>query len=110
MSECVVRMEMPKLCSTCPIRIDCEVYRRWLGSRRRTPPKPQDKGCQILAVLPENHGRMVDADAFISTIRPLCEEDKFTACTLETAKRMTVEHINNAPTIVPADTAERRET
>ena len=54
--------------------------------------------------------RLVDADAFRSTIRPLCDEDKFAACTLETVKRLMVEHINNAPTIVPADAAERSET
>ncbi|WP_405291722.1 hypothetical protein [Methanobrevibacter sp.] len=48
------------------------------------------------------HGRLIDADAFISTIRPLCEEDKFAACTFETVKRLMVEHINNTPTIIPA--------
>lgn len=46
-------------------------------------------------------GRLIDADAFIGTIRPLCEEDKFAACTFETVKRLMVEHINNAPTIIP---------
>ena len=49
------------------------------------------------------HGRLIDADASIGTIRPLCEEDKYAACTFETVKRLMLEHINNAPTIIPAE-------
>lgn len=52
------------------------------------------------------HGRLIDADALIGTIRPLCEEDKFAACTFETVKRLMKEHINNAPIIVPAEEGE----
>lgn len=43
--------------------------------------------------------RLIDADAIISSIRPLCEDDKFAACTIETVKRLMEERINNAPTI-----------
>ena len=60
------------------------------------------KQCPLVSV-PEPHGRLIDADAFIGTIRPLCEEDKYTACTFETVKRLMLEHINNAPTIIPAE-------
>ena len=49
------------------------------------------------------HGRLIDADAFIATIRPLCEEDAFAACTFATVKQLMVEHINKAPTIIPAE-------
>lgn len=62
--------------------------------------------CPLFPVPP--HGRLIDADAFIGTIRPLCEEDKFAACTFETVKRLMVEHINNAPTIIPASEEEMK--
>ena len=52
------------------------------------------------------HGRLIDADAFIATIRPLCEEDAFAACTFATVKQLMAEHINKAPTIVEAEEGE----
>lgn len=64
MSECVVRMEMPENCFVCPFRLGCSAYRvySFSTSTRRVLPKPLDEGCSILAVLPENHGRLVDID------------------------------------------------
>lgn len=53
--------------------------------------------------LPAGHGRLIDADAFLATIRPLCTEDTQAACTLETVKQLMVKHISSAPTIVPAE-------
>lgn len=110
MSECVVRMEKPKCCEDCAAEYDCMACgitgTPWYESEEFNPSNGRLPDCPIICQLPEGHGRLVDADAFISTIRPLCEEDKFAACTLETAKRMTVEHINNAPTIVPAERSE----
>lgn len=47
------------------------------------------------------HGRCVDADAFLSTIRPICDEDANVACTFETVKRLMIERISDAPTIIP---------
>jgi hypothetical protein len=112
MSECVVRMEMP---NSCP----CELAGGYdipmpcfaghgIPKRCKEFDECVEKGtkpdwCPIICSLPDGHGRLVDADAFISTIRPLCEKDKFAVCTLETVKRLMVKHINNAPTIVPAE-------
>lgn len=56
--------------------------------------------------IPKPHGRLIDADAFLRTIRPICDEDANAACTFETVKRLMVEHINNAPTIFPAEEGE----
>lgn len=118
MSEVIVRMEMPKGCYECPM-YDFAVYRgkpmlccnaHFALKSIPNNGNPRPSWCPIIGELPEHHGRLIDSDAFISTIRPLCEEDKFSACTFETVKRLMVEHINNAPTIVPADTAERNET
>lgn len=52
------------------------------------------------------HGRCIDADAFLNTIRPICDEDANAACTFDTVKRLMIEHISDAPTIIPADKEE----
>ena len=57
----------------------------------------------VAIFLPEGHGRCIDADAFLATIRPLCTEDAQAACTIETVKQLMVKHISSAPTIVPAE-------
>ena len=68
MSECVVRMEMPKACSwiengekkKCPIS-------EWGGACAITKQFKMPDGCRpswcpIICSLPEGHGRLVDAD------------------------------------------------
>lgn len=67
MSECVVRMEMPKSCWDCPCFDDygdyprCEITNEQRGynfpiHEKRMP------NCPIICQLPEGHGRLVDAD------------------------------------------------
>ena len=57
----------------------------------------------VAVPLPEGHGRLIDADAFLATIRPLCTEDAQAACTLETVKQLMVKRISSAPTVVPKE-------
>ena len=52
------------------------------------------------------HGRLIDADAFLQTIRPITDEDNKAACTIETVKKLFNEHISSAPTIIPAEEGE----
>lgn len=69
MSECVVRMEMPKCCDDCDANYDCcacgisgefwfrnPKYKEFDSSKERLP------NCPIVCQLPEGHGRLVDAD------------------------------------------------
>lgn len=69
MSECVVRMEMPKCCDDCDANYDCcacgisgefwfrnSRYKEFDSSKERLP------NCPIVCQLPEGHGRLVDAD------------------------------------------------
>ena len=56
MSECVVRMEMPKSCYNCDLRYECNAF------YAPGKPKPFMKGCRIICSLPKGHGRLVDAD------------------------------------------------
>ena len=71
MSECVVRMEMPETCFGCDM-FDDEDYGRCLiryynGEEDyidyRVARKARMSWCPIVCALPENHGRLVDADA-----------------------------------------------
>ena len=99
MSECVVRMEMPGSCLECPFfnKVGCKasgmMFPDWLNVAVRP------KGCPIIAVLPEKHGNLVDADTdaskYITVLDCNCSEyGKQTV--------MAVDDLNYLPTIVPA--------
>lgn len=90
-------MSMPKTCDDCQVSADCPNDEHIDGYIM----KERSRFCQVYSV--PKHGRLIDADAYLSTIRPICDEDAYSACTFETAKRLMIEHINDAPTIIPAD-------
>ena len=92
MSECVVRMEMPESCAEC--------RERWLFARcpcytghvlRRS-----DR-CPIICALPENHGRLIDADKI-----DYYEVERFG----EPHYMVWKPHIDGQPTLVPATETE----
>ena len=86
MSECVVRMEMPKHCYHCDLRYECDAF--YAPGKR----KPFDKGCRIVCQLPEGHGRLVDAEILrAKLIEHIAETNGFGNA------------FNETPTIVPAE-------
>ena len=95
MSECVVRMEMPKGCEDCPFRdmllCCCAKGRKYAGS---SPVRPD--WCPILCQLPEGHGWLID-ERNIFIPYDVCDGHEAMGFVEET------------PTIVPAE-AERSET
>lgn len=108
MSECVLRMEFRKNCLDCDLHqivygdsyADTDVYcfkeKRFVGKRfGPTKDLARPSWCPIICQLTEGHGRLGDLDA-------LCEG--------LVSNHPVVIHAKNAPTIVPADTAERSET
>lgn len=101
MSECVIRMDEPNSCWGCPCA-DCErgvLFCTVDDDRRRCTMDFRPEWCPIIAVLPEHHGRLVDADALIEQHKPSI----FTTVTDFTeGQRSVVANIKNAPTIVPA--------
>lgn len=114
MSECVVRMEMPSNCESCPMCGTASggngMYKLWCmcgdipaSSQRR----PED--CPIICSLPEGHGRLVDAELLKEILKPADSishyEPEWTWGELYESNCVA---IDNAPTIVPA--AERSET
>lgn len=102
MSECVVRMEMPESCDACPCLDDYGDYPRCrLSEEQRGYNFPIHEkrmpNCPIIAVLPEGHGRLGDLDELAAG----CDDPYWCRWLSE---------IEDAPTIVPADTEERSET
>ena len=105
MSECVVRMEMPRNCHECPVSHqsfgDTPCWCKLAFEKneavsdglmwREVDPQTRPDWCPIICALPENHGRLVDASTVMGAIR------------LEDLIRK-----SNVPTIVPA--TERSET
>lgn len=64
MSECVVRMEMPRRCAECPIQgyaLNCRIPLPHYKSALRSPSE-RPSWCPIICQLPEGHGRLIDAD------------------------------------------------
>lgn len=94
----VVRMEMPDKCFNCDLRYECNAF------YAPGKPKPFMKGCRIVCQLPEGHGRLVDADALHKIAWPVKDH------TGRIEECVQMRDLCKAPTIVPADTAERSET
>lgn len=67
MSECVVRMEMPKSCEDCAAEYDCMACgitgTPWYESGEFNPSNGRLPDCPIICQLPERHGRLGDLDA-----------------------------------------------
>lgn len=122
MSECVVRMKMPKCCDDCDANYDCcacgisgefwfrnSKYKEFDSSKERLP------NCPIVCQLPEGHGRLVDADAFEKDVSDELvyglkeipsEEGKQIFHVL---MQEVLDNVKKRETIVPAE-AERSET
>lgn len=103
MSVILMGMEMPENCGECRLMVDYWCYAKLANGQ----PGPTFMECRPdwcpLRPLPKNHGRLIDADAFIGTIRPIVEEDDYAGCTFRTVKELMTEHIDEAPTIVEAE-------
>ena len=126
MSECVVRMEMPKGCGYCPIANFgyCSINHKQVGDPLMGYPENRPANCPIICSLPEGHGRLVDADAYSAEMKDrqdaawnwrneaIGEEDEVKLARAEGAFTAFVEAKltwDKQATIVPAE-AERSET
>ena len=98
MSECVVRMEMPKKCQGCPVEIYgcCGITNKnimlWNGSF----PDERPSDCPIICSLPDKHGRLVDKDEMLKKIE---NYHRYMTIGRESNPRCIIE---DSPTIVPA--------
>jgi len=108
MSECVVRMEIDEMPTACgPCKLSCTaICKEWTKVDRKEIGRTKSPNCPILAILPEGHGRLVDADEDVSNYITVwdCKCSEFGKQTV-----MAVDDLKYLPTIVPAE-AERSET
>jgi len=77
MSECVVRMEMPKACWSCGLRFVCKAANEFMTRKDGvgwSVLKVGMPGCLIVCQLPEGHGRLIDWDAFERIGFKLCRK------------------------------------
>ena len=94
MSECVVRMEMPKSCYDCEIR-DNNAYCPICGATLVGYKRSRHEKCPIICQLPKGHGRLVDAEILrAKLIEHIAETNGF------------VTAFNETQTIVPAERSE----
>ncbi len=107
MSECVVRMEMPKGCYSCPFKEAtpewwcCELHDSYTPIRGQLPMN-RTSWCPIICQLPEGHGDLIDRDVLLQTFQNADYETYNDYCeAFDTTEA--------AETIVPAE-AERSET
>ena len=98
MSECVVRMEMPK--NNCEMAVEIKGVGDWCPIAVRVcdyySTKKMPDWCPIICSLPEGHGRLGDLDE----LEAGCDDPYWCRWLSE---------IEDAPTIVPAE-AERSKT
>ena len=99
MSECVVRMEMPKNCCECQLRQEDfdtgEEFCPFTGVECLSIGRQNN--CPILCQLPEGHGRLVDADKL---------KAKKYHSDIAHENAVAVAEIDWAETIVPAERSE----
>ena len=118
MSECVVRMEMPKSCRECPFMTGCSYCEGYSDSCVLAPdgvecgwdffheegPTKRPDWCPIICQLPEGHGRLVDAELVKEILKPVDSishhEPEWTWGELHESNCVA---IDNAPTIIPAE-------
>lgn len=105
MSILIKDMEMPTTCFYCPLsvlsgeRLFCEVTKDEVVRAKR----PSD--CPLVPVPP--HGRLIDADTMITSIKrqtgfcKIMGDDLATIA--EVLEKGFLQEIENAPTIIPAD-------
>ena len=107
MSVLIKGMEMPIKCEDCPCFYpeynECNaIVGRWVDGKG-TPPSD----CPLVPVPP--HGRLIDADALITTFcewGTRLERGRKLVITMSEAKQAIVDIIEDAPTIIPAEEGE----
>ena len=113
----VVNMPMPENCSGCSMKVDPDNRQCVLDGHvfEETFDKLfycRDKDCPIFCSLPEKHGRLVDADAFLEDVDKALNDGLSEIVTLS-GKQIFAdlmgevkEHIEERDTIVPAEGSE----
>ena len=120
MSEVIVRMEMPLNCEHCPMShwnklnelTGCDAVggKRYVSDDDEFWRVPRPSWCPIIGVLPEQHGRLVDAKHFevVSYTENEIEQAGYCWRSFDDGVEWLLNQVDATPTIVPA--TERSET
>lgn len=125
MSEVIVRMEMPQRCFDCPMHdwtyglhetrqnvLVCNARHELTPILCQTIPNGNERPdwCPIIGVLPEQHGRLVDANHFeaVSYTENEVEQAGYCWRSFDDGVEWLLNQIDATPTIIPA--TERSET
>ncbi len=96
MSECVVRMEMPKNCFECPFSIiDDTADGAWCNTLGKQVYYDRDEDCPIICQLPEGHGTLIDLETAAEGL-----SGRYNSCHMTCGAVM--QFLDELPTIVPA--------
>lgn len=115
MSECVVRMEMPKACWSCGLRFVCKAANDFLTRKEAgcLVLKVGMEGCLIVCQLPEEHGRLIDADVILQYLREKTAmfdavdgKMELVSLTIRNDLQGFIKTILETPTVVPAERSE----
>lgn len=111
MSECVVRMEMPKeSCHTCDARCVSDLYGYICGIERKNVmpflgKKNRPDWCPIICQLPEGHGELIERQPIIQFIEDGLNRGEYGHDQIEVMTEVFV-----ATTIVPAERSEHEQS
>lgn len=118
-----IKMEMPKSCLECRLYNDpwCMAKNRnqWRTAYNRPQKGERQKDCPLVPVPP--HGRLIDADALMAEFEKAENAmerhgREFTFSFISSGQEISTEWfavetmVEDAPTVIPADTAEEGET
>lgn len=118
MHECIVRMDMPVCCiwrddkgqvKMCPMYYEDEM--RCQGKDGKIVPWADGKRpdwCPILGVLPDEHGRLVDAEEMYKKSEAFCNQCRQGEHDCEKCNYIVAQgYMYKSPTIVPATEGEK---
>ena len=111
MSGVYINMEMPSGCVNCPLNFDATCNLIPFGKPDETNGSERRPDCPLLPV--PDHGRLVDADALITTFcewGTRLERGRKLVITMSEAKQEIVDIIEDAQTILPGEEAKERKS
>lgn len=104
-------MEMPKNCMECPLKTDygtCGYYSLYVEAGHESDCEKRRDDCPLIELPP--HGRLIDADAMITSIKKQTDFLKVIgddlATIAEVLEKGFLQEIENAPTIIEAEDGE----
>ena len=103
----IVDKEMPESCMDCFMRMDCEIYRRWIEDLEvmRVPKREEHlQDCLIKGEIPDGHGDLIDREKLMPSLKHISEAEHqiYGNASWRFAGKCIAE-VDSAHVVVPAD-------